>query len=245
LDWGQDLPAVKTYLERERPGGPVYLSYFGNASPASYQIQARPLYSFEGRDVPAPLELLTIPAAEAQAVVSGFLGRHPDYSVAGSARGADNSVLVLLLKDPDALRLRGGLYLISATMLQPVLYSLEGPLGPWNERFEADYQQLAAQARPFLSDDPRVRMDALRSRRPVEWAEVLRRFDTFRFARLTAHLRRREPTDQINHSILVYRLTDAEVEAALDGPPPELGIDVPRTAEAMRLDAAEAAPASR
>jgi hypothetical protein len=43
-----------------------------------------------------------------------------------------------------------------------------------------------------------------------------------RFARLTSYLRGREPDDEIGYSILVYRLTDADLAEALDGPPREL-----------------------
>ena len=39
-------------------------------------------------------------------------------------------------------------------------------------------------------------------------------------------LRRREPDDEINFSVLVYRLSAADLERALLGPPAELGPDV-------------------
>jgi len=41
LDWGQDLPGLKAWLGRhERPGEPVFLSYFGSDDPISEGIQA-------------------------------------------------------------------------------------------------------------------------------------------------------------------------------------------------------------
>jgi hypothetical protein len=44
LDWGQDLPKLKEWLDREGLQGPqhapVYLSYFGNARPSYYGIDA-------------------------------------------------------------------------------------------------------------------------------------------------------------------------------------------------------------
>ena len=52
-------------------------------------------------------------------------------------------------------------------------------------------------------------------------------FAEYRFARLTAYLRQREPDDEIGYSILVFKLTDADIAQALDGPPAERGIDVP------------------
>ncbi|HET9857310.1 MAG TPA: glycosyltransferase family 39 protein [Chthoniobacterales bacterium] len=44
LDWGQDLPALKTWLD-DHPGivgrKPLYLAYFGTADPRSYEINAK------------------------------------------------------------------------------------------------------------------------------------------------------------------------------------------------------------
>jgi hypothetical protein len=57
LDWGQDLPALKQWLDRDglqRGGGNVYLSYFGTARPEYYGIQATPLAGFIDRRPPAP-----------------------------------------------------------------------------------------------------------------------------------------------------------------------------------------------
>jgi hypothetical protein len=43
LDWGQDLPALKTWLDDHRPivgQKPLYLAYFGTADPREYEINA-------------------------------------------------------------------------------------------------------------------------------------------------------------------------------------------------------------
>ena len=41
LDWGQDLPGLKHWLDQNRrPGEPVYLSYFGTGEPDHYGIEA-------------------------------------------------------------------------------------------------------------------------------------------------------------------------------------------------------------
>lgn len=62
LDWGQDLPALKDWLDAHGLQGPnhppVYLSYFGTAFPSYYGIDAHTLASFPDREpphVPAPL----------------------------------------------------------------------------------------------------------------------------------------------------------------------------------------------
>jgi hypothetical protein len=69
------------------------------------------------------------------------------------------------------------------------------------------------------------RIAALVRRNIADWPELLERFEEYRFGRLSAYLRQREPDDEINYSILVYRLTEAEITRALEGPPPELGPD--------------------
>ena len=40
LDWGQDLPAARRYIEIHPRDGPFFLSYFGSASPAAYGVRA-------------------------------------------------------------------------------------------------------------------------------------------------------------------------------------------------------------
>ncbi len=44
LDWGQDLPSLKKWLDKNTTEDePLFLSYFGTASPAYYGIDAQPL----------------------------------------------------------------------------------------------------------------------------------------------------------------------------------------------------------
>ncbi len=44
LDWGQDLPGLKAWLDRnERPGETAYLAYFGTGEPRYYKIKAKRL----------------------------------------------------------------------------------------------------------------------------------------------------------------------------------------------------------
>jgi hypothetical protein len=222
FDWGQELPAIKAYAERHGGEGRVYLSYFGSVDPANYRIRAQILYSWF-----KPFQLRKFPADRAAELTAGFLRLHPGFQVAADGDGPGGRI-VMFLAQPAQLRLRGGTYLISATMLQPVTYTPgDGPWGPWNARYEARYQFLRRRAAPILSDDENERYDALRTGTLDDWIKTMNDFDEFRFARLTAYLRRRIPDDQINYSILVYRLSDADIRAALDGPPAELGPDVP------------------
>jgi len=40
IDWGQDLPGLKTWLDEHAQGRPVFLSYFGSGDPVYYGIHA-------------------------------------------------------------------------------------------------------------------------------------------------------------------------------------------------------------
>lgn len=48
LDWGQDLPGLKKWIEQNAPNDPVYLSYFGSGEPAHYGIRATRLPFLNG-----------------------------------------------------------------------------------------------------------------------------------------------------------------------------------------------------
>lgn len=134
----------------------------------------------------------------------------------------------IYIKKAPFLQLHAGLYLISATRLQQMLYNIKAPWGPWNERQETRYQQLKAVVAPVIGNDLEARKNALFSGSAADGVAVLRdvsEFDALRFARLSAYLRKRKPDHVINGSVLVFKLSDAEISQAVDGPPPELGID--------------------
>jgi hypothetical protein len=110
-----------------------------------------------------------------------------------------------------------GVYCISATMLQGVyLDEAAGPM--WTESNERRYRELGDQTRQLLAQGADS-VPAVASGRPTvdELARnaLFRAFRHVQLAKLCASLRRREPDQQIGHSILVYRLTKAEIAAAL------------------------------
>jgi hypothetical protein len=112
LDWGQDLPQLKAYMDRE--GLPVvYLSYFGTDRPEVYGIRYQPLRGY-GRVGPtvddavpadAPRHVL---AVSANNLIGSYLddpdtyawlrGRTPVAVLGGSIHVFD------LTGDPDAIR---------------------------------------------------------------------------------------------------------------------------------------------
>ena len=54
LDWGQDLPGLKTWLDQNADGAPVFLSYFGTGEPDYYGIRARRLPFVNAFKIPQP-----------------------------------------------------------------------------------------------------------------------------------------------------------------------------------------------
>ncbi len=167
LDWGQDLPGLKQWIDRTQRRSAarerVYLSYFGSGDPAHYDIDAMQVFSYQ------------------------------DWR-----------------RDRPMYELRGGIYCISATMLQSVYTRAPGP---WATAYEEAYQRL----RPEFEGAAGAISAATRERAAA--------FDQLRIARLFSFLRKRDPDDQVGYSILIFRLSDEDVRRALDGPPIEL---VPR-----------------
>jgi hypothetical protein len=222
LDWGQDLPGLARYIREKKPAEPLHLAFFGIGQPEFHGIAAKKIYGFPGYDRgrSPPLMLLVGAApAESDPAVVKFRQEHPVYDPAllfGTNVG--DAPAAVLLKRAEALRLGGGTCFVSATLLQPVMLPLAH--GSWSPAHEATYQRLRATVAPLLSDDPATRGQGMAAINAFEWLTILDHYDQFRFARLTAFLRQRAPDDNINYTILVYRLSDADIARFVDGPPP-------------------------
>ncbi|MEY2881347.1 MAG: hypothetical protein RLZZ15_3727 [Verrucomicrobiota bacterium] len=54
LDWGQDLPGLKTWLDANARAEPAYLAYFGTGEPAYYDLRVKRLPFVNGFKLPAP-----------------------------------------------------------------------------------------------------------------------------------------------------------------------------------------------
>ena len=170
LDWGQDLPGLKTWLDthttRETP---TFLSYFGTGEPDYYHIRARRLVMVNGFKISQPF-----------------------------------------------VRLEAGVYCISTTSLMHVYSSVRGPWTVSREQafqslrvYEpafADYEQHPERWREWEKQIPRA-----------DWERARERYEQLRFARLCHYLRARDPDAQIGYSINIYRLTPAEIAAAVEG----------------------------
>ncbi len=175
LDWGQDLPGLKRWLDEHQPRNqsplPVYYAFYGKMRPDFYGIQGVPLR--EGEHLPAELHAPT-----------------------------------------------GGLFCVSSNALW---MNYDRLAGPWNKRFEARYRAAQSKLRTFsLVDDPETGATGRPNPMLISQMSTVRTYLGLRCARLMCYLRHREPDDEIGYSILIYRLTDAEVQQALEGPPLEL-----------------------
>jgi len=123
--------------------------------------------------------------------------------------------------DEPLAPLTGGVYCIGATMISGLYTPLPAPWSLRDEQLWVAAQQDMAVLDAARSD--RARFDAFIAQRGAAyWSTAVQDFKQLRFARLCASLRRREPDAQVGHSILVWELSDDDVNAALWGPPVEL-----------------------
>lgn len=109
----------------------------------------------------------------------------------------------------------GGLYCVSATMLQNVYSPVPGP---YRAGLEQEYQSLRMLAPLFRAywRDPEARAWALAQ---LDEAVLLRhwqRYDWLRFSRLATYLRHRPPEAVVGHTIFIHRLEEAELDRVLN-----------------------------
>lgn len=221
LDWGQELPAIRRYVQGLPKGENVYLAYFGIGSPRHYGVKAKHVYAYPGAEREIWKPFLTLPGAAFRRddpKVAAVLRDDPDYDPAtlGSIEvGSDTAVFIA--KHGEALQLRGGTYLISATLTQPLYF--RHAQSRWSPAHETTYQRLKQELQPILSADFSAFVRAIQSKPIWHWQRTMAEFEEYRFARLAAYLRGRTPHEQIKHSVLVYRLTNEEIDHALNGQP--------------------------
>jgi 4-amino-4-deoxy-L-arabinose transferase-like glycosyltransferase len=170
--------------------------------------------------------------------------RHPDERLYLSYFGTDEPARYI----PDAVllpRLPGfdqrrpwhwcepGLYAISATMLQHVY---QPHRGPWTLENERQYQQLRLNDANFrrLQSSASDQSEPRQGIASGQWAHAWNRYEQLRFARLCHYLRARRPDAQPGYSILVYRLDQAEIDAALNGDLRQLAAAIERALAAGR-----------
>ncbi len=115
-----------------------------------------------------------------------------------------------------------GIYIISATLYESV-YSIA--FGPWSTENENQYQAAKNYVKLYAAAvrNP-ARLKALLKQHPLLfWDKQYGDFDRLRFARLCAWLRRHRPIPDANcaNTMLVWHLSQKDLEDALLGPPPD------------------------
>lgn len=127
-----------------------------------------------------------------------------------------------------------GLYCISSTNLQqPYLL----PSCRWTESMEKVYQE----ARQIIAEyqkeggSSKVPNPFVRKTGEIFWNQFVEFYNKLRFGRLCVHLRRKNPDAFAGYSILLYRITDEDVELVVNGPPLELVPDPPEMTSDPRL----------
>jgi hypothetical protein len=94
------------------------------------------------------------------------------------------------------------------------------PPGPWADVQEKAYRKLSAEVGGLIrTGDIQTVLSGPQHHR---WSLWLSLFQQLCFKRLCVYLRHREPDDHVGYSILIYRLSDQEIQSALFGPPKEL-----------------------
>lgn len=108
-----------------------------------------------------------------------------------------------------------GTYCVSATMLQQVYSPFRGD---WNMSREKVYQEGRSKEPLFRQywTDHSVRAEFARLGAAENLERTWREYDLLRFARLCHYLRARRPEAMIGYSILLYRLSPAEIDDALN-----------------------------
>ena len=112
--------------------------------------------------------------------------------------------------------LGAGVYCISATVRDVISRTLYSPEQESNYR--AALENLATFAR--ASENEQAWAALMKQTGQEYWQQLFTQFDQLRTGRLVAFLRGRDPDAMVGYSILIYRLTDADVALALNGPPP-------------------------
>ncbi len=120
-------------------------------------------------------------------------------------------------ENPHPSQLRPGLYAISATMLQQPYSPFAGPWTAERERLYQSLRGLENVAQLWTQNPAQRAAIAATFESDPNAGKIWERYEALRFARLCEYLRRRKPEAEIGYSILIYRVTAAELRDAVDG----------------------------
>jgi hypothetical protein len=200
---------------------PNYLAFFNQfvgGSRNGYQYLVDSSLDW-GQDLPSLHEWLAknVPAASGTHVYLSYFGTGDPKFYGINALSLPG---YLDVATPQTFPLGDGIYCLSATMLQGVYSRFHRP---WTSANETLYGQVRAQIIRWnsTSNDPVARKLLLQEHGSENWAACIKIYGDLRLARLCAYLRHRAPDDEVGYSILIYRLSNEEVQQALGGTSPE------------------------
>ena len=168
-----------------------------------------------GQDLPRLQKWLGTHAAKERVFLSYFGAGDPVREGINAVRFGDGYFDWVPRQTPPVLT--GGVYCISATMLRRVYTHVRGP---WSPGYESHYQKMSiwlnhVQAQP-VGEKPKE-LDG--SQLPIGVINArLFTFEQLQFGRLCHYLEHRLPDARAGYSILIFRLSDAEVNFALTAP---------------------------
>lgn len=190
-----------------RPDYLAYFNAFAGGAPGAHRYFADSSLDW-GQDLPRLARWLENVPAEERVYLSYFGTADPTHAGLRVYRIGDT------FSDarPRHLlrRWRGGWFVISATMWQRVYTQVRGP---WTPGYERRYQELRVWFEASSGAPTELSAEEMQTR--------LAQFEHLRFGRLCHYLRERAPDDRIGATLLAFRLTDAEVDQALNDPLPE------------------------
>ncbi len=197
---------------------PNYLAYFneliGNPDNAHRYLVDSSLDW--GQDLPGLKDWLSTHATGQKVFLSYF----------GSGDTMDEGIKATRVADNDFDRreprlalpvMTGGVWCLSATMLHRTYTHVRGP---WSADYEREYQRLVTWLH-FVNTLPKGAPPTDTDGSPLPAGELQNRLvnlEHLRFGRLCVLLQLRKPDAVIGHSILIYRLNDADINLALGAP---------------------------
>jgi hypothetical protein len=210
---------------------PDYLAYFSPlvGGPAEgYQHLADSSLDW-GQDLPGLKKWLAANQRTNESIYLSYFGTgEPDYYAIQAVR---MPMIHAFRRERPWYWLGPGIYALSATMLQHVYMPHRGP---WTLENERQYQELRRSDASFraLAANPYGHPELLREITSAQWNMAWDLYEQLRFARLCQYLRVRRPEAMIGYSILIFRLSQKEIDAVVSGPVSDLGAAIERAVAA-------------
>jgi len=197
---------------------PSYLAYFNEliGGPAQGYRHLVDSSLDWGQDLPGLKAWLAANVRPGERVFLSYFGSDDPTSAGIVATRLGDNFFDLRAR-PALPGMTAGIYCISATMFQRVYTQVRGP---WSAAEEQAYRRLSGWGAQFAArPDPDGARDL--DGAPLTRAQALDRLfrlEQLRFGRLCHYLRDRTPDAEVGYSILIFRLSDEDLQRALAAP---------------------------